>query len=167
MTDFRVGLGLDHHRLVAGPNASGHFLTLGGYQIPESELALAANSDGDVILHALCNALSTAIGGGSLGPIADPLCAAGQTDSKVYLTTFLDQITTNGYQINNLSLAVEAAQPKLEKHRSAIVDQLAHLLAIQPAQIGLAFTTGDGLTACGTGEGIAVQALVSLIKRPS
>ena len=160
---FRIGLGQDHHRLLAQKlNTSGCPLTLGGYVIPDQELSLEANSDGDVILHALCNTLSSALGGGSLSTISDPLCQQGITDSRQYLEYFLKLVEQANYQISNLSVSLEALQPKLETHRQKITESLARILGLEVNQIGLTFTSGEGLTACGRGEGIAAQVIILL-----
>ena len=165
MSNFRIGMGVDHHRLVPAPSSSGFSLTLGGYQIPRCKLALEGNSDSDVIIHALCNALSTALGGGSLAPITDPLCQQGLKESHHYLAHFNQLMHEAGYQLSNLSLSVEAKEPPLETHGAAIRQKLANLLNLQTDQIGLAFTSGEGLTACGQGKGIYAQAICLLEKK--
>jgi 2-C-methyl-D-erythritol 2,4-cyclodiphosphate synthase len=163
MLEWRVGIGVDHHILCEqATNAQGKPLTLGGYVIPNQEVSLTGNCDGDVMVHALCNALSTAIGGGSLAPITDPICASGNLDSITYLEPFLQMVSEAGYVINNVSYSVEAARPHLEKHREGITTSLAAAQGIEKNQIGMAFTTGEGLTACGRGEGIYAQVVVSL-----
>jgi 2-C-methyl-D-erythritol 2,4-cyclodiphosphate synthase len=160
---FLVGLGVDHHVLVAGEkNSHGLPLTLGGLVIPEQTVSLESNCDGDVIIHALCNAISTAMGGGSLSLITDELCAAGNLNSVLYLRPFLDKIQKRGYQINNIAVSVEAARPKLEKYRQSITVKLAKILEIETEKIGMAFTTGEGLTECGRGKGIYAQVIISL-----
>ncbi len=156
---FRFGIGQDSHQLT--PAKKDQTLTLAGLSFA-CGLTAIANSDGDVIIHALCNALSTAIGGGSFSLIADKLCLEKKiTDSSFYLKEFLRLITEKGYFISNISISVEALQPKLEKHSPDLCRSLAKLCQIQPDQIGLAFTTGEGLTACGQGQGIS--ALVSVL----
>lgn len=159
---MRVGLGVDHHRLVESEvNSAGMKLTLGGYVFEDAGLALEGNSDGDVIIHALCNALSTAIGGGSLGPVTDKMCLEdGIKESRFYLQYFLDQVTKAGYVIVNVSISVEAGKPRLEKFRELIVSSLAEIMNIKVEQIGLAFTSGDGLSAYANGEGICAQVIV-------
>jgi len=160
---FRIGLGQDHHRFLNQKlNNSGCPLTIGGFVIPDQDISFDANSDGDVILHALGNALSSALGGGSISNIADPLCQQGIYQSSAYLLPLLEQMKNAGYQIANISLSLEALRPKLETHRPDIVASLAKILSLQPNQIGLTFTTGESLTACGQGEGIAAHAIVLL-----
>ena len=165
---FRLGLGQDSHRFLASANnQAGCPLILGGLTIPDLDYSFDANSDGDVILHALCNAISTALSGGSLSSVADPLCAQGIYNSSAYLQPFLEQIKNAGYQIANVSISLEVHKPRLEPYRQTITTNLAQLLAISSHQIGLSFTSGEGLTAFGRGEGIAAQALILLEKSPS
>lgn len=160
MTDFRVGIGCDHHCLKK--SSAGEILVMGGIAL-SNEYYCEASSDGDVILHALCNAISTALGGGSLSKITDKMCLQqGIKDSRQYLSYFLEQAKQLGYKINNVSVAVEALKPQLEKHGEAIGESIAQLCKVEKGQVGVAFTTGEGLTACGRGEGIYAQVLVSL-----
>ncbi len=155
---FRIGLGQDSHRLKEGGE-----LILGGVQITE-ECSLEADSDGDVIIHSLCNALSTAIGGGSLDTWAGEMFRNGITDSKEYLRKILAKVKAGKYTINNVAIMVEAAKPKLEKYREEIQKSLAKLLEIEAEKVGMAFTSGDGLTSFGRGEGIQVISTVLIEK---
>ena len=157
---FLIGIGQDSHRLIT-TNDQTEKLFLGGLPFA-CGLKFEANSDGDIILHALCNAISTALGGGSFSTTADPLCRSGITDSKVYLQPFLQQLQQRSYRLNNLSVSVEGLQPKLEKYNLAIRKSLAHLLDLPVQFIGLAFTTGEQLTACGQGEGMSATVILLL-----
>ncbi len=156
---WRVGIGQDSHRLIEAETTEK--LYLAGLPF-ECGLTFAANSDGDVILHALCNALSTAIGGGSLSQVADELCAQGITDSREYVKVFWQNMTTANYQIANVSISIEALQPKLEKYRELMQKSLAKILQIETSQIGIAFTTGEGLSECGQGKGISATVTILL-----
>lgn len=151
----RVGIGQDSHRF----DTQDKPLILGGFQISATG-GLKANSDGDVILHALCNALSSAIGGFSLSGWADKMYQNGITDSRKYLEKIYQKVLQNGFQIANISIALEAGKPKLEKHLPAIQKNLSELLNIETSKIGLTVTSGERLTEFGKGEGI--QALVSV-----
>ncbi len=156
---FLIGIGQDSHRLITAENQEKLFL--GGLPFA-CGLKFEANSDGDIVLHALCNAISTALGGGSFSTIADSLCQSGVTDSKAYLQPFLQQLQQRSYRLSNLSISVEGLQPKLEKYNLAIRKSLAHLLNLPVEFIGLAFTTGEQLTACGQGEGMSATVIISL-----
>ncbi len=156
---YLIGLGQDSHRLKK--SHKGQTLALAGLSF-DCGLTFVANSDGDVILHSLCNALSTALGGGSFSQLADPLCAQGIVNSKIYLEKFLKKMTESSYQIQNLSLSLEGSKPKLEKYNQALKNSLANLCQIDPSRVGLAFTSGEGLNAYGLGEGIACTTIVLL-----
>lgn len=156
---YRTGIGQDSHRLEKAKKNEPLYLA----GIPFlCGLKSVANSDGDVILHALCNALSTALGGPSFSVFADEQCQKGIIDSKVYLRHFLEQMRQAKYQLANLSISVEALQPKLEKYNLTLRKSLAQLLGVEVGQIGLAFTSGEGLTACGDGDGISVTVNILL-----
>lgn len=154
---FRVGLGQDSHKLKEGGK-----LILGGVEISE-KYCLEADSDGDVIIHSLCNALSTAIGGGSLDTWAGEMFKSGITDSREFLRKIIKKIKVKGYQIGNVAIMVEAGKPKLEGFREKMQISLAGLLEIERDKVGIAFTTGEDLTAFGKGEGIQAFSIVSLI----
>jgi len=160
---FRVGLGQDSHKIKCKvQSAKCKISRLGGIELKNWEII--ANSDGDVIIHALCNALNTAIGYGSLDLYAGPMFKKGITDSREYLKVALKMAKERGYKVNNLALMIEAQKPRLEKHREKICQSLAKILEMNQSQIGMAFTSGEGLTAFGKGKGIQVFCLVSLLK---
>tara|TARA_Y100000310_G_scaffold62055_1_gene57314 strand:+ start:580 stop:1758 length:1179 start_codon:yes stop_codon:yes gene_type:complete len=156
--EFRVGLGQDSHKFSTNPNKK---LTLAG-TIIENHQGLAADSDGDVILHALFNSLSSTIGDHSLGFYADDMYKKGIKNSKEYLKVILNKIQEKNLRINNLSISIEAKTPKLEPHSDSIKDSLSTILNISKDKIGLTFTSGDSLTSFGKGEGVQCLAIVSL-----
>jgi 2-C-methyl-D-erythritol 4-phosphate cytidylyltransferase/2-C-methyl-D-erythritol 2,4-cyclodiphosphate synthase len=155
----RVGLGQDSHKFADGPKK----LLLGSVEIHDHP-GLEANSDGDVLLHSLFNALSQSVGGKSLGFYADPLYRKGIKDSKAYLKIALDMVKEKGYKINNIGLMVEAKEPRLEKYEELIKENIAQLCEIESSKIGLSATSGEGLTPFGRGEAIQVFSIVSLRK---
>lgn len=157
----RVGFGTDSHRF----DESGEKpLVLGGVRLSPKG-GLKANSDGDVILHALFNAISQACGGESLGYYADPLYARGITDSREYLSIALKMVSEEGYSINNIGVMVEAKNPYISlKETEKIKKSLSQLVGIEERDIGITFTSGEELTSFGRGEGILAQAVVSLTK---
>jgi 2-C-methyl-D-erythritol 2,4-cyclodiphosphate synthase len=158
---YRVGLGQDSHKLQgAGGRVIGKKLILGGVEVSE-KYYLEADSDGDVIIHSLCNALSTAIGGGSLDTWAGKMNKAGILDSREYLRKILEKVRKEKYKINNVSVMVEAGKPTLEEWREKMQISLAKIMKIKPRQIGIAFTSGEGLTSFGKGEGI--QAICTVL----
>lgn len=174
MENYRIGIGLDSHRIKlkiknAVPGGRQEKLKikknliLGGVLVSKKYYALA-DSEGDVIIHSLCNALSTAIGGGSLDTWAGPMFKRGVADSKEFLKVILEKAKKQGYSIRNVAIMVEAQRPKLEKHRLKIQVSLAKLLKIKESDVGLAFTTGQDLTVFGKGEGIQVFSTVLIYK---
>ena len=120
--------------------------------------------NGDVILHALTNAISSALGGGSLSTFADGMCRRGIRDSKKYLEVIFKKMKKEGFEIENLAISIEGKRPKLEKHFFKIRKSLSELLEIDFKKIGLTVTTGEGLTAFGRGEGLQVFVVVLLNK---
>ena len=153
----RVGLGQDSHRFEVQPKQ----LVLGTVIIAE-ERGLDANSDGDVILHSLFNALSQSVGGKSLGFYADELYHKGIKDSAVYLKIALDMIKEKHYKINNIGIMIEAKTPNISKYEELIKEKIAELCNIDSSKIGLTATSGEGLTEFGKGHGIQVFTIVSL-----
>ena len=157
----RIGFGSDSHLFDESGRKT---LVLGGVRI-EGERGLKANSDGDVILHALFNALSQACGGESIGHYADPLYRKGITDSREYLKIALKMVTDIGYRINNIGIMIEAKKPFIPLNlNSKIKKSIARLADIGEKNVGITYTSGEGLTSFGRGKGMLVQAVVSLIK---
>ncbi len=156
----RVGIGLDSHKFTGQPKQ----LILGAVEIPD-EPGLEANSDGDVILHSIFNALSQSIGGKSLGFYADPLCQKGIKNSAVYLKIALEMIREKGFKINNIGIMIEGKKPRLEKYEELIKEKIANLCSLEHNQVGLTVTSGEELTPFGKGEAIQVFSIVSLRKQ--
>jgi 2-C-methyl-D-erythritol 2,4-cyclodiphosphate synthase len=158
---FKVGIGQDSHRFSEDKNKS---LILGGIEF-SGEIGCEGNSDGDVIVHALCNALESAIGGFSFSTYADEICKKGVSDSVEYLKKALEHVSRKGYQINNIGISLEAKNPKIDPKADQIKKRLAKVLKISGESIGITATSGEELTAFGRGEGIQVFVIVSLIKK--
>jgi 2-C-methyl-D-erythritol 4-phosphate cytidylyltransferase / 2-C-methyl-D-erythritol 2,4-cyclodiphosphate synthase len=158
-TENRVGLGHDSHKFSKKKKS----LILGGVRISPTD-GLQANSDGDVVLHALTNAISAALGGGSLSTFADKMCRQGIKDSRKYLAVVLKKMKLKNFKIENLAISIEGKKPKLEKHFSKIKKSLAKLLLLEGSRIGLVATTGEGLTSFGRGGGLQVFAVILLKK---
>lgn len=155
---IKTAIGQDSHRFAEEEKP----LILGGILI-KGEPGLAANSDGDVLMHALTNAVSGITGVNILGTIADDLCLnKGIKDSAKYLKEALKYLA--GWQIVHCSLSVEAARPKMQPHIAVIKQNLATLLDISEEDMGLTATSGEGLTAFGRGEGIQVFCILTAHK---
>jgi len=154
-------IGQDSHRFE--PAGSSKPLILGGVTIPNC-VGLEGNSDADVILHALTNAVSGISGQNILGKISDDLCRGGQTDSRVYLEKAVDTLSAGGWKLTHVSISIEAKRPHLADHIPTIKKSIASLLSIQENDVGLTATTGEGLTAFGRGEGIQAFAIASAVR---
>ena len=154
--NFSVGIGEDSHKI--GKNGT---LTLGGIKIAGTSAAVA-DSDGDVIIHSLINALSSAIGGGSLGTIADKLCARGIKDSREYLKTILKEVKKRGYEIYNCSFSLEAKRPHIDSLALRLKKSLSLLLCVDVSRVGITATSGQNLTPFGKGEALKCTACVLL-----
>ena len=158
---MRIGIGQDSHRFEK--NIYG--LVFGGVLFSKY-LKLKGNSDGDVLIHSLCNALSSAVGGESLSTWADDMCLKqGITDSQEYLK-YIFNLVSQKFIINNISASIEAQVPRLTSTEKQIVkNNLAKLLKINSDQIGITYTSGDKLTAFGQKQGIQVFSTVLLIEK--
>lgn len=152
-------IGQDSHRFE--PDGSVKPLVLGGVIIPGCP-GLKGNSDADVILHAITNAVSGASGVNILGARSDELCLKqGITDSRAYLKEALDAL--NGQPVH-VSVSVEGARPKLATHIPAIKASIARLCGLEPENVGLTATTGEDLSAFGRGEGVFATVIVTVSK---
>ncbi|MBN1307582.1 MAG: 2-C-methyl-D-erythritol 2,4-cyclodiphosphate synthase [Chitinispirillaceae bacterium] len=154
---FISAIGQDSHRFA--PESTDKPLVLGGVRLPDTP-GLAGNSDADVILHALCNALSGLSGTNILGARTDVLCTErGITDSRVYVREALS--TLKGIEPVHVSVSVEASRPLLHPYIDMIRQSIAGLLSLPVERVGLTATSGEGLTAFGRGEGIQALVVVS------
>jgi len=157
---FRVGFGQDSHRFSRDEHKK---LILGTVEV-EGCRGLEANSDGDLILHALCAAIEQALGRVNFSVYSDAMCKDGITNSIEYLKVALGHLKEDGYLINNLGISIEAESPKILPIEEKMKDKLAGILSVEKSKIGINATTGEGLTAFGRGEGIQVFVIISIIK---
>lgn len=161
---FRCAIGQDSHRF---EEQGGKPLILGGYALPNCDLTLLANSDGDVVLHALTNAVSGITCKNILGAPADALCKEGVTDSKEYLNLALADLDSMGYRISHISFTVECKKPHLSSHIPQIRNSVATCCGISPESVGMTATSGEGLTAFGQGLGISVFCVITVTRQKS
>lgn len=153
----KVGIGQDSHRFLS-PEATKPCI-IAGLNFPDVP-GLMANSDGDVVFHAICNAISSVSHVPILGAIADDLCLKeGITDSSVYLKEALK--TLKNEKISHVSIALEAKKPKFLNRLGEMRRSIAHHLHLQDDQVGITATTGEGLTDFGCGDGIQCFAIVT------
>lgn len=154
---MRIGHGYDIHAL--GP---GDHVTLGGLRIAHDR-GLIAHSDGDVLIHALCDALLGALALGDIGrhfPPTDPQWRGA--NSRMFLRRVAAMVAERGWRLGNADLSVIAEAPKLAPHIAAMQAILAADLGVEPDRIGIKATTHEKLGALGRGEGIAAHAVVLL-----
>jgi 2-C-methyl-D-erythritol 2,4-cyclodiphosphate synthase len=156
---MRVGSGYDVHAFGAGDH-----VMLGGVRIPHSQ-GVRAHSDGDVLLHALCDALLGALGMGDIGqhfPDSDPRWKGA--DSRVFLKHCAGLVAQRGWRLVNADVTVIAEAPRLGVHRAQMCANLAHDLGTALECVNVKATTSEGLGALGRGEGLACQAVVLLAR---
>ena len=157
VASMRIGQGFDVHKF--GP---GNEVILGGVKIPY-EQGLVAHSDGDVLIHALCDALLGAAGLGDIGhhfPDTDPAYAGA--DSRELLRQVMQAVTAQGYRLVNADMTLIAQAPKMAPHLAAMLKNLAKDLQVAISQLNIKATTTEKLGFTGRKEGIAAQAVVLL-----
>lgn len=158
---MRIGHGFDVHRF-----AENRDLILGGVKIPY-EKGLAAHSDGDVVIHALCDALLGAAGLGDIGKhFPDNSEQYKNISSRILLCDVVKKLSEKGFRIANADVTVIAQQPKLAPHIAAMQVNLANDLDVSKDEINIKATTTEGLGFTGRGEGIATHAVVLIEKSP-
>jgi 2-C-methyl-D-erythritol 2,4-cyclodiphosphate synthase len=158
--DFKIGNGYDVHAL-----APGLPMWLCGVQIP-SDKGFVAHSDGDVAIHALCDAILGALALGDIGhlfPDTDP--AWKGIDSKILLRKVVSLMTERGYRIGNADITIALQAPKLAPHILRMRETLAPILGVGTDCVSVKATTTEHLGFVGRGEGCSVQASVLLAAR--
>lgn len=158
-TTMRIGQGYDVHAF--GP---GDHVMLGGVRIGHVS-GVQAHSDGDVVLHALCDALLGALALGDIGmhfPDTDPRWKG--VDSRVFVRHIADLLRERQYRVVNVDTTVLADAPRLGKHRDAMRGNIAADLGIELDQVNIKATTSEGLGFIGRREGLACHAIALLEK---
>jgi 2-C-methyl-D-erythritol 2,4-cyclodiphosphate synthase len=157
---FRVGIGYDIHRLQAGRG-----LMIAGVQVA-CPYQVVAHSDGDVVLHALCDALLGACAAGDLGELfPDSDQAHAGRDSSEFLAEILSLSALAPWRIANVDINVIAQAPRLGEHKAAMRIRLARLLGIALDRVGLKARTNEECDAIGAKQAIAAQVVVLLEQR--
>lgn len=154
----RVGSGYDVHRLVEGEE-----LWLGGIRIPHTH-GLAGHSDADVAIHAIVDALLGAVAAGDIGnhfPPSDPQWKGASSDR--FLQHAAQMVAEAGYAVGNIDLTIICEAPKIGPHRAAIRTRLADLLKLPENRISVKATTTERLGFTGRGEGMAAQAVATVV----
>ncbi len=157
--NIRIGHGFDVHRFTEGDH-----VTLGGVKIAHNK-ALEAHSDGDVVIHAICDALLGAIAAGDIGRhFPDTDSQYKNIDSCVLLEKVYQQVLQQGYKLGNIDVTVIAQAPVLSKHVPLMCQRLAEVLKVSDGQINIKATTTEHLGYIGREEGIAVHSVVIVCK---
>lgn len=157
MTDMRIGHGYDVHRF-----GSGDAVVIGGVRIPHNQ-GLVAHSDGDVLVHALCDALLGALGQRDIGhhfPDHDPALAG--VDSRRLLRQVVADMRAAGWRLANMDATLIAQAPRMAPHIDAMREHLAKDLRADLSRVNIKATTTEGLGFAGRREGIAAHAVVLL-----
>ena len=155
--DTRVGMGFDVHRF--GP---GDHLMLGGVAVPHDH-GVVSHSDGDVVLHAVVDAILGALAAGDIGSHFPPSDAAWRdADSTRFVAHALALLAARGGQLAHVDVTLICQRPRIDPHRPAMVARLAAVLGLAPGRIGLKATTTERLGFTGRGEGIAAQAVATV-----
>lgn len=153
---MKVAIGQDSHRI--DYKNTEKKLILGGIEF-ENEFSLQANSDGDVILHAITNAVSGITCVNILGDKADQMCKNGILDSEEYLKEALKYLKG---KIVHISISIECKTPKITPKIPEMRTNIARILKVPENCIGITATTGEGLTDCGSGFGISAIAIITV-----
>lgn len=155
---MRIGHGFDAHRLCEGDH-----IIIGGVRIPHTH-GMLAHSDGDVLIHAICDALLGAIAGGDIGrlfPDTDPAFAG--VDSTLLLERVMQEVVARGYRVGNLDATVIAQAPRMQPHVEAMRERISGLLGVRVDEVNVKATTTEKMGYTGRGEGISAHAVVLLM----
>jgi 2-C-methyl-D-erythritol 2,4-cyclodiphosphate synthase len=154
---MRIGSGFDVHAF--GPGDS---IVLGGVRVPSSR-GVVAHSDGDVVLHALCDAMLGAAGLGDIGmhfPDTDPMWKGA--DSRRFVAAVLEMLGVRKLKVGNVDITLLAQVPKVSPYRIEIRRSIAQMLGVTENQVNIKATTTEHLGFIGRNEGLAAQAVVLL-----
>lgn len=159
MKNFRIGSGFDVHALEAGLD-----MWLGGLKI-DHHSGFVAHSDGDVLIHALCDALLGAVAMGDIGlHFPDTSAEFKGADSKKLLAHCITLVREEGYELGNCDCTIMAQEPKLRPYIDSMRQVLADVMAVNVDQVSIKATTTEHLGFTGRKEGIAAQATVLIWK---
>lgn len=156
----RVGVGQDSHRFLTADSAKPCIIA---GLIFEDCPGLSADSDGDVVFHAICNAITSVCCVPILGGIAIDLCHKdGITDSQVYLEKALE--TLGKQKVQHVALTIEGKRPRFQKRVDDMRRNVARVMHLHLEQVGLTVTSGDGLTDFGCGEGLQCFCILTTVE---
>ncbi|GAB3314286.1 2-C-methyl-D-erythritol 2,4-cyclodiphosphate synthase [Luteimonas notoginsengisoli] len=157
--DIRIGQGYDVHAFGAGDH-----VMLGGVRVPH-DLGVLAHSDGDVVLHALCDAMLGALALGDIGRHFPPSDAQWKdADSRAFVRHCETLLRERGWRLGNADITVVCERPKVGPHADAMRALIAQDLGVDIDAISVKATTSEALGFTGRGEGIAAQAICLLVR---
>ena len=157
--DFRIGHGYDVHAL-----AEGLPLVIGGVEIAHSK-GCVAHSDGDVAIHAICDALLGALALGDIGKLFPDTSAEFKgIDSKILLRRVCDAVAKEGYYISNIDCTIAMQRPKLRPHIDNMRATLAAVMGLDVSRVSVKATTTEHMGFEGREEGVSTHAVVLLMK---
>lgn len=157
--DIRIGQGYDVHAL-----ASGLPMHLGGVEV-RSDFGFVAHSDGDVAIHALCDAILGALALGDIGKhFPDSSAEFAGIDSRLLLERVVELVGKDGWTVGNADITIALQAPKLAPYIPQMRDELARIMGVKPSDVSVKATTTERLGFVGRGEGCEVWAVV-LLKR--
>ncbi len=160
INDIRIGQGYDVHAL-----AEGLPMWLGGVRIGSAEEGFVAHSDGDVAIHALCDALLGALALGDIGKhFPDTSAEFAGIDSKILLARVRDMVSERGWAVANLDITIALQRPKIGQYVPQMRSVLASVLGIEPERVSVKATTTERLGFVGRGEGCEVWAVALLYR---
>lgn len=156
----RTGIGQDSHRFL--PLDTTKPCVVGGLIFDDAP-GFNANSDGDIVFHALCNAVTSLTGEPILGAIADDLCLKdGITDSEVYLKEALK--TLGKQKITHVAITIEGKKPKFKERLLEMRENVGRVMGINVSAVGITAISGDGLTDFACGDGVQAFAVITTIE---
>ena len=159
MKDIRIGHGYDVHAL-----AEGLRLVIGGVEIEHTK-GCVAHSDGDVAIHAICDAILGALALGDIGKLFPDTSAEFKgIDSKILLRRVCDVVAEKGYQVGNVDCTIAMQRPKLRPHIDTMRATLASVIGIDVDRVSVKATTTERLGFEGREEGVSVHSVVLLYK---
>ena len=155
---IKIGHGYDSHRY-----ENGEYIIIGGVKI-SSKRAIVAHSDGDILIHALCDALLGAAGKGDMGSYYDSSEKYKNIDSTIFLQEIMQIVYSDGYSIINIDATVVTEEPAISKHAIKIKKSLSKILKINEEQINIKSKSNDKLGYVGRKEGIEVHVVLLIEK---
>ena len=155
---IKIGHGYDSHRY-----EDGEYIIIGGVKI-SSKRAIVAHSDGDILIHALCDALLGASGRGDMGSYYDSSDKYKNIDSTIFLREIMQIVYSDGYSIINIDATIIAEEPAITKHAIKIKKSLAEILKIDEEQLNIKSKSNDKLGYVGRKEGIEAHVILLIDK---